>query len=135
MQEEEVILKYNVPAAPPGAHKPRATGSNEYAPLDADAFVGPAGASHLPLTLTIPTAKCDTRQRTYTHYSAGKTRERGCIRAGATTGPAGKVPSAFEKISKRRMSAASLSPYVRGFSSRIEVCLCLCAKTSCFTRG
>ncbi|CAL8465025.1 g4560 [Coccomyxa elongata] len=82
MQEEEIILKYNVPAAPPGAHKPRATGSDEYAPLDADAFVGPAGA---------------------------------------TTGPAGKVPSAFEKISKRRMSAASLSPFARGFSSRIEV--------------
>ena len=51
MQEEEVILKYNVPAAPPGAHKPRATGSDEYAPLDADAYVGPAGANHLPLDL------------------------------------------------------------------------------------
>lgn len=82
VQEEEVILKYNVPAAPPGSHKPRATGSDEYAPLDADAYVGPAGS---------------------------------------TTGPAGKVPSAFEHISKRRMSASARSPFARGFSSRIEV--------------
>ncbi|BDA50619.1 probable magnesium-chelatase subunit ChlD, chloroplastic at N-terminal half [Coccomyxa sp. Obi] len=82
VQEEEVILKYKVPAAPPGAHTPRATGSDEYAPLDADAHVGPAGV---------------------------------------TTGPAGKVPSAFEKISKRRMSATAMPPFARGFSSRIEV--------------
>ncbi len=69
MQEEEVTLKYNVPAAPPGATKPRATGSDEFAPLDADAYVGPAGTNHLPSQLSLvhlPTADCDTRQRRHT---------------------------------------------------------------------
>ncbi len=42
-QLDEATLEYNLPAAPPGAHTPRAIGSTEYAPMDSDAYVGPAG--------------------------------------------------------------------------------------------
>ncbi|KAK9917346.1 hypothetical protein WJX75_003402 [Coccomyxa subellipsoidea] len=99
-QQEEATLKYNLPATPPGAHMPRHAGSDEIAPMDADAYVGPAGT---------------------------------------TTGPAGKVPTPFEQISKRRYTIASfacgdvhkqksstaavafLKQPVRSFSNKIEV--------------
>jgi hypothetical protein len=44
-QEQENVLKYPLPAAPPGVHRPRAVGSQDKAvPTYGDELPGPAGA-------------------------------------------------------------------------------------------